>query len=149
MKKKNFLLKNGAAMLEELIISFNGKCNLMRTFSAEEIKKSTDNFNWSRLLYCGCGYRILKLIANEVMSNHKNVLKLLGCCFETELPVLVYEFTVNGNLSDYFGKDDNEQLLFEIKLRIAIGVANAVAYLHHGLSKTFIHRDLGFVWHHN
>ena len=171
-KKKSFFLRNGAAVLEHVILSFNGKCNSIQTFSAEDIKKSTDNFNWSRMLYWGCGYRmykgvhedrkisvkkfeltsylfgdILKLVTNEVavasrMSNHKNVLKLLGCCLETELPILVYEYPENGNLSDYFDRDGNEQLPFENKLRIVTEIANAVAYLHHGLSKTFIHRDL-------
>ena len=55
---------------------------------------------------------------------------------------MVHEFSVNGDLSRFFDRDGNEQLTFEIKLKIAIGIANAVAYLHHGLSKTFIHRDI-------
>uniref|UniRef100_A0A803P0D0 Protein kinase domain-containing protein n=1 Tax=Cannabis sativa TaxID=3483 RepID=A0A803P0D0_CANSA len=89
--------------------------------------------------------RHLKMIANEVavasqMSNHRNVLKLLGYCLDSELPMLVYELPFHGNLlhiSELAG-----QAPFERKLKICIGIANAISYLHHGHSKTFINRDI-------
>lgn len=90
----------------------------------------------------------LERIANEVaiasrISNHKNVPKLLGCCLETEFPILVYEFPTNGDLqSCIYAKNELLQLSWERKLRIVIAIANAVAYLHHGLSKTIIHRHI-------
>ncbi|PON77805.1 Tyrosine-protein kinase [Parasponia andersonii] len=172
VEKNGFFLKNGAAVLEQLILLFDGKCNQIRTYSAEDLKRATDNFDWSRMIHESWDYTMykglhedceisvkkfispshyfkdcLKWISNEVavaslMSNHKNVLKLLGCCLETELPMLVYEFPRNGNLSRMLDRDGGEQLPFETRLRIAIEIANAVAYLHHGLSKTFIHRDI-------
>lgn len=169
-------MKNGAAALEQLIISFNGKCNPIRTYSTAELKKATANFHskgilhedWNFIMYKGVHedreisvkllkenpftfWDPLKLITNEVavasqMSNHKNGLKLLGCCLESELPILVYEFPAKGNLASYikgYGNYKEEHVLpFYTKLRIAIGIANAVAYLHHGLSKTFIHRHI-------
>ncbi|KAM6586048.1 hypothetical protein CsatB_013050 [Cannabis sativa] len=85
------------------------------------------------------------MIANGVavasqMSNHRNVLKLLGYCLDSELPMLVYELPFHGNLlhiSELAG-----QAPFERKLKICIGIANAISYLHHGHSKTFINRDI-------
>ncbi|KAL5576135.1 hypothetical protein UlMin_017834, partial [Ulmus minor] len=90
----------------------------------------------------------LKEIANEAaiasrMSCHNNVLKLLGCCLETEWPILVFEYPKMGNLADCINRTDLDlPLALELRLRIAMKVANAVAYLHHGLSKKFIHGDI-------
>ncbi|XP_062089996.1 non-functional pseudokinase ZED1-like [Humulus lupulus] len=175
-QKKAFFMKNGGAVLEQTILLFNGKSNPLRSYSSQQLKMATHNFDFSRLIHEGAGYRMykgvdkeddceisvkkfsyysrfnrnesLEKIANEVaiasqMSNHKNVLKLLGYCLETELPMLVYELPVHGNLSRFAERIGKEaQLTFETKLRIGIGIANAVAYLHHGHSQTFIHRDI-------
>ncbi|KAF8391923.1 hypothetical protein HHK36_022263 [Tetracentron sinense] len=74
------------------------------------------------------------------MNSHKNVLKLLGCCLETEIPMLVFEFAVGGCLSDHIY--ENPILSWESRLRIATEIADAVAYLHYGTSKPIIHRDI-------
>ncbi|EOY11443.1 Uncharacterized protein TCM_026616 [Theobroma cacao] len=43
-KDEGPLLKNGSMLLEKLIASCNGKCNPIRTFSAEELSKATNVF---------------------------------------------------------------------------------------------------------
>ncbi|KAL5574457.1 hypothetical protein UlMin_016156 [Ulmus minor] len=138
-RKELFFLKNGAAVLEQLISSLNGDCNPIRNYSAQQLKTATNSFHLDL---------INVNIANEVaiasrMSSHNNVLKLLGCCLETEWPILVYEYPKRGNLADCLNRTDRDvPLALEFKLRIAMKVANAVAYLHHGLSKKFIHGDI-------
>ena len=164
-KDNEFFLKNGASVFESVIRTFNGDCNLIRSYSAQELVEATSDFKWpicdetNYVMYKGIheGREISvkkflknfteRSIAQEVaiasrMSKHNNVLKLLGCCLETELPILVYEFPTNGNLGSYIYDYVQQHLPWESKLRIAIGIANAVAYLHHGLPKTIIHRDI-------
>ncbi|PON77807.1 Serine/threonine protein kinase, partial [Parasponia andersonii] len=151
-----------------VITSFNGVCNPLRTYSVEELNKVTSRFHWrihegwTYIMYKGVHedreisvkkFRAdlhedyIERIVNEVtiasrMSNHNNVLKLLGYCLETESPILVYEFPTKGNLASYIYGDNTQLLSWDRKLRIVTGIANAVAYLHQGLPKIFIHRDI-------
>ncbi|PQQ11284.1 hypothetical protein Pyn_02146 [Prunus yedoensis var. nudiflora] len=170
-RKEGFFLKNGAVMLEQLIHSFNGNCNPIRMYSGKELKKATNDYScdrkthedWNFQLYKGVhdDHEILvkkfegdlnscmdplELITNEAaiasnMSKQKNVLKFLGCCRETKLPTLVYEFPAKGILSHHIYRG-SQLLPWQIKVKIAVEVADAVAYLHYGTCKRFIHRHI-------
>jgi len=78
--------------------------------------------------------------------SHKYVVQLLGCCLETEVPMLVYEFVPRGSLYDVLhGKNGNgrrEPLPLRIRLDIAICSADALTYMHSQASQKILHGDV-------
>uniref|UniRef100_A0ACD5YZ93 Uncharacterized protein n=1 Tax=Avena sativa TaxID=4498 RepID=A0ACD5YZ93_AVESA len=78
--------------------------------------------------------------------SHKYVVQLLGCCLETEVPMLVYEFVPRGSLYDVLhGKNGNgrrEPLPLRIRLDIAICSADALTYMHSQACQKILHGDV-------
>ncbi|CAN0923352.1 Wall-associated receptor kinase 2 [Linum grandiflorum] len=81
----------------------------------------------------------------EVVSqvNHINVVKVVGLCLETKLPLLVYEFIPNGTLFDHIHKQRSRVMsTWKHRLRIATEVAHALDYLHSLANPPIIHGDI-------
>ncbi|XP_047972599.1 probable serine/threonine-protein kinase PIX13 [Salvia hispanica] len=74
--------------------------------------------------------------------SHPNLVKLLGYCLEDPELLLVYEFMEKGSLENHLFRRNaaNEPLSWNIRLRIAIGAARGLAFLHSS-EKQVIYRD--------
>jgi serine/threonine protein kinase len=73
---------------------------------------------------------------------HKNILKLVGCCLEVDVPVLVYEFAANGSLQDILHGKKNQVLSLDSRLEIAIGSAEGLKYMHSYATHAMRHGDV-------
>nr|XP_027080335.1 probable serine/threonine-protein kinase PBL15 [Coffea arabica] len=71
---------------------------------------------------------------------HPNLVKLIGYCCEDEERLLVYEFMARGSLENHLFKRLSVSLPWGTRLKIAIGAAKGLAFLH-GAEKPVIYRD--------
>lgn len=162
--------RNGGILLQQQTSSNDGVLEKTKLFTIKELEAATDHFNENRILGQGGQGTVYKgmlidgrIIAvkkskkvdesqlepfiNEVVIlsqiNHRNVVKLVGCCLETEVPLLVYEFIPNGTLSRHIHNPSEElHISWKMRSQIAAESAGAIAYLHSSSSTPIYHRDI-------
>ncbi|WVY93625.1 hypothetical protein V8G54_032713 [Vigna mungo] len=72
--------------------------------------------------------------------HHRNLVSLIGYCDEEGEQMLVYEFMSNGTLRDHLSA--KEPLTFAMRLKIALGAAKGLMYLHTEADPPIFHRDV-------
>ncbi|KAL3833943.1 hypothetical protein ACJIZ3_008679 [Penstemon smallii] len=140
-----------------------------RWFSFDELKKCTKNFSENNLIGSG-GYGKVyrgKLPSGQMVAikrsqqgsmqgglefkteiellsrvHHKNLVGLVGFCFEQGEQMLVYEFMASGTLRESLSGRSGIHLDWKKRIRTALGSARGLAYLHELAHPPIIHRDV-------
>ena len=93
-------------------------------------------------------FRHPEIVTNEIsvaaqLSGHENTLKLLGCCLETQILTLVFEFPMNGNLK-HRSTFNPTSLSWKSRLKVANEIASVITYLSilRFPSQSCIHSDI-------
>ncbi|EOY04390.1 Leucine-rich repeat protein kinase family protein isoform 1 [Theobroma cacao] len=145
------------------------KIDGVKNFTFKEMALATDNFNSSTQVGQGGYGKVYKgtlsdktVVAikraeegslqgqNEFLTeikllsrlHHRNLVSLVGYCDEEGEQMLVYEFMPNGTLRDWLSAKVKETLNFGMRLRVALGSAKGILYLHTEAHPPVFHRDI-------
>lgn len=85
----------------------------------------------------------IEVVSNISRLHHPNLSELVGYCSEHGQHLLVYEFHKNGSLHDllHLSDEHNNQLTWNIRIKIALGTARALEYLHEVCSPSVVHKN--------
>ncbi|KAK3230559.1 hypothetical protein Dsin_002440 [Dipteronia sinensis] len=153
--------------LEDLHEKYSATCRL---FKYQELLSATSDFLGEKLIgkggssrvYKGClpdgkelAVKILKqsedvlkefVLEIEIITtlHHKNIISLLGFCFEDNNLLLVYDFLSRGSLEENLHGNNKDPLAFgwNERYKVAVGVGEALDYLHRESAQPVIHRDV-------
>ncbi|XP_024399516.1 protein kinase STUNTED isoform X2 [Physcomitrium patens] len=73
---------------------------------------------------------------------HPHIVSLLGYCLESSHRLLVYDYLPEGNLEDHLHGKEASMVPWEVRYKVAVGIAKALEHLHKGCTRPVIHRDV-------
>ncbi|KAK4259715.1 hypothetical protein QN277_006019 [Acacia crassicarpa] len=140
-----------------------------RWFSFEELKKYTNNFSDANAIGAGGYGKVYQAVLSsgelvavkrasqesmqgafefkteiELLSrvHHKNLVGLVGFCYDKGEQMLVYEYVPNGTIMDSLSGKSGIRMNWIRRLKVAVGAARGLAYLHELADPPIIHRDI-------
>ncbi|PSS18996.1 Leucine-rich repeat receptor-like protein kinase precursor [Actinidia chinensis var. chinensis] len=140
-----------------------------RWFSFEELKKCTGSFSEASIIGSGGYGKVYRgtLVSGQLVAikraqqgslqgalefkteiellsriHHKNVVNLVGFCYEHGEQMLVYEYVPNGTLGENLSGKSRIQMDWMRRLSLALDSAQGLAYLHELADPPIIHRDI-------
>ncbi|KAF3791290.1 Receptor-like serine/threonine-protein kinase [Nymphaea thermarum] len=160
----------GSSMSMSLVSSVAPCMLSVKTFSLVELDRATDGFSYEKVLGEGGFGRVyhgvlddgtevaVKVLTKdnqngdrefisevEMLSrlHHRNLVKLIGICIEEHNRCLVYELIPNGSVESHLHGPDkqNAPLDWDARMKVALGAARGLAYLHEDSNPRVIHRD--------
>ncbi|CAO2834237.1 unnamed protein product [Amaranthus hypochondriacus] len=159
--------RNAPTELEGLHEKYSSTCRL---FKYKELQSATSNFMPEYLIGKGGSSRVYrgslpdgKQLAVKILKpsedvllefvmeieiitslHHKNIISLFGFCFEDSNLLLVYDLLSRGSLEEnlHGSKKDPVAFGWNERFKVALGVAEALYYLHNDTNEPVIHRDV-------
>ncbi|XP_027368757.1 cold-responsive protein kinase 1-like [Abrus precatorius] len=149
---------------------FSGNLRTISYFGLHTLRRATKNFHPGNLLGSGGFGPVYKgkladgrLIAVKKLSldksqqgekeflaevrmitsiQHKNLVRLLGCCTDGPQRILVYEYMKNRSLDLLIHGKSDQFLNWSTRFQIILGVARGLQYLHEDSHLRIVHRDI-------
>ncbi|KAK7354659.1 hypothetical protein VNO80_20125 [Phaseolus coccineus] len=149
---------------------FSGNLRTINCFDYQSLKNATTNFHADNFLGSGGFGPVYKgklvdgrLVAVKKLSlnksqqgekeflievrtitsiQHKNLVRLLGCCIDGPQRILVYEYMKNRSLDLFIHENSDQFLKWGTRFQIILGVARGLQYLHEDSHQRIIHRDI-------
>ena len=173
--KDEYFIRNGAILLEKQISCNQGRdIEPIRVFSAKDIQQASNNYDPNLILgseivtvYKGILddrqvaikvkgplnlwsiEKTIDFFLNEVtikqLISHKNAVRLYGCCLETEIPILVFEFyPMNSVFCRLHGQgiEVTCPISWLDRVRVATETSYALCFMHCGRSRPIVHLDV-------
>ncbi|KAJ8530285.1 hypothetical protein K7X08_037120 [Anisodus acutangulus] len=155
-------------LIKDLQLILEANSSGCKWFSYDVLRSSTSNFSSEKLIGKGGGNSVYKAILSDGKSvavkvansseeakkdfrqemdimtrvKHTNIAQLLGICVEDSDLISVYNFLSKGNLEENIHGRTKSVLQWERRFRIAIGIAEALNFLHNECPQPVIHRDV-------